>query len=195
MNIYWNLSQNKWEITKVFEFLEGKGISNVLEIGSYCGGSGLVWATLVSSQGVVWLVDLIPPKERLEYHVYEQGDAPRIDLENYLSHPFKHRIVEIKGDSHHIDIKRLCYQQRKFDFLFVDGDHTKEGVKEDFEAYSKCVRSGGWIGFHDILDTEEHRRKSVLVSEFWDEIKNKYNRIEFIAKESKEMGIGLIEWQ
>jgi len=37
------------------------------------------------------------------------------------------------------------------DFLFIDGDHTYEGVKRDFEMYSPLVRNGGIIAFHDIV--------------------------------------------
>jgi hypothetical protein len=29
------------------------------------------------------------------------------------------------------------------DFLFIDGDHTYEGVKKDFEMYSPLVRREG----------------------------------------------------
>jgi hypothetical protein len=33
----------------------------------------------------------------------------------------------------------------KFDFAFIDGDHTFEGVKNDFSLVSKCGR----VLFHD----------------------------------------------
>jgi len=34
---------------------------------------------------------------------------------------------------------------RKLDFLFIDGDHSYEGVRRDFEMYSPLVREGGII--------------------------------------------------
>lgn len=37
------------------------------------------------------------------------------------------------------------------DLLFIDGDHSYEGVKADFEDYGPLVRTGGLIGFHDIV--------------------------------------------
>jgi predicted O-methyltransferase YrrM len=40
---------------------------------------------------------------------------------------------------------------RKVDFLFIDADHSYEGVKKDFEMYSPLVRKGGIIAFHDII--------------------------------------------
>jgi hypothetical protein len=58
------------------------------------------------------------------------------------------------------------------------------------------VKEGGWIAFHDILDTEWHRGQNCLVSDFWSEIKEKYNHIEIIDPNDKRwMGIGLIEWK
>jgi predicted O-methyltransferase YrrM len=36
------------------------------------------------------------------------------------------------------------------DFLFIDGDHTYEGVKQDFEMYSELVAEDGIIALHDI---------------------------------------------
>jgi predicted O-methyltransferase YrrM len=35
------------------------------------------------------------------------------------------------------------------DLVFVDGDHSKEGVRADWEAWSPHVRPGGHLVFHD----------------------------------------------
>jgi MMP 1-O-methyltransferase len=35
------------------------------------------------------------------------------------------------------------------DFLFIDGDHSIEGCKFDFEGYEKFIKPGGFIAFHD----------------------------------------------
>jgi predicted O-methyltransferase YrrM len=59
----------------------------------------------------------------------------------------------------------------KIDFLMIDGDHSYDGVKADFELYHKLVRKGGIIAFHDILDTELHRELFCRVDLFWNEIK------------------------
>ncbi len=36
-----------------------------------------------------------------------------------------------------------------FDFVFIDGCHFYENVKQDVEAWSKKVRSGGLVSGHD----------------------------------------------
>ena len=56
----------------------------------------------------------------------------------------------------------------KLDFLFIDGDHSYNGVKLDFEMYAPMVRENGLIAFHDIAGRWDG------VREFWTEIKQTY---------------------
>lgn len=42
---------------------------------------------------------------------------------------------------------------KPIDLLFIDGDHSYEGVKDDWENFSPFVKKGGWIYFHDADDT------------------------------------------
>ncbi|MEM4489080.1 MAG: class I SAM-dependent methyltransferase [Desulfurococcaceae archaeon] len=61
----------------------------------------------------------------------------------------------IRADSHDpktLEIVRKILGDRGLDFLFIDGDHTYEGVKKDFEMYSPLVEKGGMIAFHDIVE-------------------------------------------
>jgi predicted O-methyltransferase YrrM len=37
------------------------------------------------------------------------------------------------------------------DLLFIDADHTYEGVRSDYEMYAPLVKSGGIIALHDIV--------------------------------------------
>ena len=40
-------------------------------------------------------------------------------------------------------------QDIKIDYLHIDGDHSYEGVKKDFELYSKIISENGIITIHD----------------------------------------------
>ena len=83
----------------------------------------------------------------------------------------------------------------KIDFLFIDGDHTYQGVKKDFEMYSPLVSENGIIAFHDIIiNTTSHPEASLIeVPKLWDEIKNKYTTREIIENpKQSSMGIGVL---
>jgi hypothetical protein len=48
------------------------------------------------------------------------------------------------------------------DFLFIDGDHSYEGVKTDFELYSQILSENGVIVIHD---TDGDYEETLIVSE------------------------------
>jgi len=96
------------------------------------------------------------------YPVYASNGKPRDE----------HGATVIVGDSH--DWKTVAalakeLDGRLIDCLFIDGDHSYEGVRADYAMYSHLVRPGGLIAFHDIV---LHSSQSVGVSRLWDEIKD-----------------------
>jgi Methyltransferase domain len=85
--------------------------------------------------------------------------------------------------------------------LFIDGDHSYNGVVKDFYAYRHLVREGGVIAFHDIC--MDHRRRfgadtpndSGEIYLFWKKIKVNYRSAEFYVSEDQNgAGIGAITW-
>ena len=50
----------------------------------------------------------------------------------------------------------------QIDFLFIDGDHSYEGVKKDFDLYSNIITPKGMIVIHD---TDPTYSKTLIVSE------------------------------
>jgi predicted O-methyltransferase YrrM len=81
---------------------------------------------------------------------------------------------------------------RKLDLLFIDGDHSYEGVKSDYELYSGFVRPGGVIAFHDIQPGYE-LELGVAVSRFWREYPLPGERREFIEDPGQvSYGIGAL---
>jgi len=49
----------------------------------------------------------------------------------------------------------------ELDFVFIDGDHTYGGVKEDLAAWYPKVRPGGFFGGHDYGDVCEGVKRAV----------------------------------
>lgn len=58
----------------------------------------------------------------------------------------KHRFNFIRDYSFNVHSK---FENESIDFLFIDGDHTYNAVKKDFELYYPKVKKNGLIFFHD----------------------------------------------
>jgi len=77
----------------------------------------------------------------------------------------------------------------KFDAVWIDGDHSYKSVKQDFElALTKATKI---IAFHDIVDSNYHRKMKCFVSRLWAEIKKSGFRTEEIIGPDWA-GIGII---
>jgi hypothetical protein len=53
-------------------------------------------------------------------------------------------------------------QDIKIDYLHIDGDHSYEGVKKDFELYSQIMSENGIITIHD---TDKNYHNTLIVTE------------------------------
>ncbi len=159
----------------------------VLEIGTSHGGTLYLLSRLASSDASIISVDL-----RGGTH---GGGYSRLRTPIYKSFARgRQRIHLINGNSHEdstLTKVRHILNGRDVDFLFIDGDHTYDGVKADFDMYSGLVRNGGIVAFHDIV--EHIVDPSVKVSTFWNEVKSNYEHDE-IVKDWKQGwgGIGVI---
>ncbi len=111
----------------------------------------------------------------------------------------------IRGDSHDLRGNRYSTYSRlerhldgrPIDLLFIDGDHSYQGVRQDFETYGQLTDEGSIIAFHDIVPNPHD--PAIEVAEFWrSRIKPHYPTREFIQPESffklpiKAAGIGVV---
>lgn len=101
------------------------------------------------------------------------------------------RMHLIRGDSHSEEVSAKVRDVTQcLDMLFIDGDHTYGGVKDDFLSYSPLVRPGGIVAFHDIA--EHPQATGCDVSRFWNEVKTSYRYEEIIEKQELGWGIGVL---
>ena len=63
-------------------------------------------------------------------------------------------VTPLRGFSHEV-LKRWddLAGGRQIDFAFIDGSHEYSDVLKDFEMVYPLVRPGGWIAFHDVVET------------------------------------------
>ena len=187
--------QRPAEIRALLERLAAEQPRRALEIGTANGGSLFLVSHVLSGGAHLISVDL-PDGEF-------GGGYPAWRIPLYRSFlPRLHRLDLVRADSHApetMDRVRALLNGHQLDFLFIDGDHTYEGVRQDFDLYSPLVREGGLIAFHDITpaaadgSVEGPRLLVGDVPRFWREIRDRYPSEELVDDTAGGwFGIGLI---
>jgi predicted O-methyltransferase YrrM len=104
------------------------------------------------------------------------------------------RIELLRANSHHqstVERLRQVLAGKPIDLLFIDGDHSYAGVRQDFESYAPLVAEDGIIAFHDIVSGREEEVGGVPI--FWEELKARHDATEFIAdRDHGAFGIGIV---
>jgi predicted O-methyltransferase YrrM len=121
------IQQDKEELWQLMEYLIELKPLRILEIGNACGGTTLFWQAIAPE---VYSLDIKP-------------------VEGHIPPEYFPKVKWLIGDSHAQETMEMVKQYAPFDFLFIDGDHSTDGVRLDYEMYSPLVRSGGLVGFHD----------------------------------------------
>jgi len=149
----------------------------IVEIGSDVGGTLWAWQQ-VGARRVIG-VDL--PNAKFSSGCYAMRKSNNLE---------SHGSEVVYGDSHHPDTLNALVEllgDDHVDVLFIDGDHTYDGVKQDFETYAPLVRPGGIIGCHDICN---HGRPDVQVDAWWKSLR--VDKQEIITDPPDWGGIGFI---
>lgn len=152
----------------------------VLEIGTFKGGTALIWAQLASEKVIT--CDLMPMGRRGP--LIRAFPPPNSDCQ----------VVLMTGDSHSPAFRERVEAELAgecVDLLFIDGDHSTEGVRRDYEMYRDLVRPGGLIAFHDIV--EDQPLAGNRVYDFWREVRDQPGAFELVgAPDQCGYGIGVL---
>jgi predicted O-methyltransferase YrrM len=110
---------------------------NVLEIGTDVGNTtSALLAGVEKSGGHLWSVDINP-----DCKVVYEGH-PQWTFINRASDP--DILTKIFGTPEH-------NMGKYFDLIYIDGDHSYQGVKRDLETAFALVKPSGYILMHDVL--------------------------------------------
>ncbi len=170
----------QFELSHLFSLVEGVKPKVIVEIGLDVGGTFGTWHHLVGNQCQIIGLDIKIP------------DQFKTPTPNHFM---------LEGDSHSEttlgSLKKMM--SAPIDVLFIDGDHSFNGVKMDFDMYSHLVRKGGIVAFHDInpdkheLFGQTTNADSGKVYKFWEQIKGQFRSEEFIEKSGQDgYGIGVV---
>ncbi len=124
--------------------------STVVEIGSWQGKSTYCIAKGIKS-GTVYAIDPFNAdggSDTASTEIYAKQKSGKNLLDVFLNNMKRlnvdKKIIVKKGYS-----SDFASELTLIDFLFIDGDHSIEGCKNDYDLYAHKVVKGGFIAFHD----------------------------------------------
>ena len=168
------------EVEELFTAVKDLNPQVVCEIGTDLGGTFYLWSKASPLGGLFISIDLSrlyrKSLNRFLYSFFARTQKVSFLRENSHSLECLLKVQKTLGD-------------KKIDFLFIDGDHSYEGVKQDFLLYAKYVRKGGIIAFHDIMK-DDLPGNVCGVDRFWARMKTVYQHREIVA-DRKQIGSGI----
>jgi predicted O-methyltransferase YrrM len=128
----------------LFRLARDLGPRPIVEIGRFKGGSTLLLASAMDPGTELWSYDL---------HVALREDMSGAQLDSELvaaleRYGLRDRVHLVVGDSRTADPP-----PQSAGLIFVDGDHTYEGARDDYERWRELLAPGGHLLFHDAVDT------------------------------------------
>jgi predicted O-methyltransferase YrrM len=149
------------EAAHLFRVARSLGPATIVEIGRFKGGSTLVFATAKHPDATLWSFDLAGERAR-----GIDGEEVDQEIASTLARYGRDAGVHlVRADSRSAD-----HPDGGCDLVFVDGDHSYEGVRADYEHWRAAVRLGGHLLFHDAAQPERYAAVSPGVTRVVDEI-------------------------
>jgi predicted O-methyltransferase YrrM len=178
--------QIRSEIIRLLDQIRPLRPRAILEIGAASGGTTFLFSRTAEPGAAIVSIDI----------GFDPGRSAAVRA---ISRPGI-ALYPLCRDSHQRstvdEVRSIC--PAPLDFLFVDGDHTYDGVRRDYEMYSALVRSGGLIAFHDIVPDRRMRTGEVTHADvggvpiFWAELKARFpDRTEEIVEHPGQDGYGI----
>lgn len=175
------------EICGLLELVAVRQPRRILEIGTARGGTLYLLSRATHPEALLVSVDISERNYRADLLRSFARDRQRIEL----------LVGDSTAESTRAESRRLFPDG--VDLLFLDGDHSYEGISRDFELYWRLVQPGGMIVFHDIV--EDNRTRHGIdtggwtggVPRFWAEVKQRHRYREFVRDWAQDgLGIGVI---
>lgn len=198
------------EMNDALDFLRTKNLRGFVEVGCANGGSFHCWASVIP-EGVKVSVDMnfgfnVGPNSNTEWDVALKGmgdfgwvpelaemDVPvanEVDYETVRARNNKWRerfsdVRIVEGNCmapRTVEDLRVVLDGTLVDWVFIDAWHNLGGMITDFNNYNQFLTPTGYMGFHDIYQSES-------TTQFWELVRQTFpNTVEFTGG----TGIGII---
>lgn len=121
--------------------------AKALEIGSYLGASSCyIAAALAPKGGHLFCVDT------WENQTMPEGERDTLNEFKENIKEVAHHITPIRKNSQ--DLTPLDFVEHHLSLVFIDGDHSYYGAKNDYEKVAPWIVGGGILAFHDCIAFE-----------------------------------------
>jgi predicted O-methyltransferase YrrM len=181
-------AQVRSEIDFALSMIQDIRPKRIMELGTGKGGNLFLLANASAPDATVISLDMRGGPHGAGYPPW------KVPLLKSFVHG-NQKLVLLDADSHNSNTPNMIsniLQGELLDVLFIDGDHSYEGVKKDFNLYTSFVRPGGLIVMHDIAICDHDPTCKVNV--FWDEIKENYEHEEVIEDHKQDWGgLGILK--
>jgi predicted O-methyltransferase YrrM len=182
LDILWEPSKERFKIQQIkeeWDWLIANTVGkwdepkNILDVGVYDGGSTFYLNHFANNHITV---DLHNPSR---FHLGAM----------VCSHTYEY----VGGDSH-LPSMTEYFKKYDWDFVFIDGDHSYEGVKADFYNILPYLRKNTPVAFHDVVISDFHHTHGCYVGEFWEDLKKEYpaTKFEEFKTNAEWAGIGIV---
>ena len=117
----------------------------VFEIGTYRGASSEMILQLLPEVQVISIAFVNDEPGRK----FNNDELSLAEVGALVSPANRDRFTQLIGDSHQIDPKAFVRDHGRMDLVFIDGDHSREGVRQDTDLARAILAPKGAIAWHD----------------------------------------------
>jgi predicted O-methyltransferase YrrM len=158
----------------------------IVELGTYKGTSFFAMAQAIKDEGLKTKLIGVDTWEGDIHTGFYQNQIYK-DVKKIKSSFYKNVQITLQQMTFDEALKEV--KDHSIDVLHIDGLHTYEAVKHDFETWQDKVSETGIILFHDI----HYKKRGFGVYKYWAELKKKYSTLEFMH--SNGLGIIILDTQ
>jgi len=150
-----------------------RGKKRLVEIGVWHGVTTKLLRQAMAADGVLFAVDPYP-KGRFGFS--PQRVIARRQLKT-VSNGILSWLRKTGAEAGHEFAKQ---ESELVDFLFIDGDHSFAGLREDWEAWSGLVSAGGVVALHDSCSSAARNIDDAGSVQYTDSVIRKDSRFHFV---------------
>ena len=130
--------------------------ATIFEIGTYLGVTSDFFLSLLPEVRIVSIA-YVSPFPRLFGQNFNNSELRRSEVGSAVKASNWNRFIQLYGNSHKLLSDDLLTDFGPFDLIFIDGDHSREGVIQDTELARSVLSEKGAICWHDANPKERYQ--------------------------------------